>query len=298
MNERLAFFCDRDTAPGHLRTWTDAGETGETLYQVWCRAALADPGPDAAGPAADPAGLAARVAAAGGGIIAVTRPTGTGAALRVATIPAAGYDPAAELLVLRPGQSPAWTPGNGAAIPADPGTFVLAPATRADQSTLRAFLDQLERLPDDYRSLLLNVLRRPGIEGALWRLERRLERLHGDPTPATTDDHEARPLGPRLAQAWPWVLTGLLVLNLLAVLGSAWWVKGSTGDAAPPEEVGHQPGASPPGAGGTWIAPAPPRPDWSSCGPPWFCEVPLAPGPSRSMGRSPPGAAAAHGGKR
>jgi len=276
MNERLAFFCDRDAAPGHLCTWVGTHGDADTLYQVWSRAPFPDPGADPDPDGASPA--RARLAAAGGGLIAATRQSAAGPELRVETVPGADYDPATELVLLSPGETPQRLPLDGTALPLAPGTFVLLPATRADQANLHTFLAHLERLPDDYRGLLLNVLRRPGIEGALWQLEARLARLQGDPPPGLSAAADQAP-GPRLARAWPWTLAGLLLLNLLAVLGSAWWLKGGTSEGTARQvETGDAPTAPWRAPGGALQTP-PPGLDRSWCGPPWFCGAPLAPGP-------------------
>ncbi|WP_295444213.1 hypothetical protein [uncultured Thiodictyon sp.] len=270
MNERLAFFCNRDTAPCHLYTWARPHADGDTLYQVYCRGALTDPWPPADGPAIDLETIRARVTAAAGGLIAATRLAGAGTQLRLATIPATGYDPASQLLLLRPGLEPEWQPIGPDAIDLGPGAFVLLPAIRADQSNLQALLEHLERLPSDYRALLLNVLRRPGIEGALWRLERRLAHLTGQ-------QDQAPPVGGNLG--WPWVLAPLLVLNLLATLGSVCWTKPSPGIATAPPTYSFERVRYPL-----------PVPNWAGCGPPWFCQAPLAPGRLKPGGGALPAA--------
>jgi len=234
MNERLAFFCDRDTAPCHLYTWAHMEGENEALYQVYSRLPLDDPGLDAKGRVDSVAAIKPRVATAGGGLIAATRQVGTTTELRVETVPAAGYDPATDLLVLRPGEGPAWEGISSAAIGLGPGAFILLPGTRTDQSNLQGFLDHLNRLPGDYRTLLLNVLRRPGIEGALWRLERRLDRLAGAPVPAAAPEDRHQAQTQQFPGAWPWLLTSLLVLNLIAVVASTWWLKGAQEQSVPP----------------------------------------------------------------
>ncbi|WP_295383988.1 hypothetical protein [uncultured Thiodictyon sp.] len=261
MNERLAFFCNRDTASCHLYTWTHTDGGGETLYQVYCRGALHRAATDAL--AIEIETIRPWIDAADGGLIAETRLVGAALQLRVETIPAPGYDPATELLVLRPGQEPARQPLGPDPLDLAPGAFVLLPATRADQSNLAALVEHLDRLPGDYRALLLNVLRRPGIEGALWRLEGRLDRLTATGVDSGTEPQRTPP-APAAAR-WHWLLAGLLILNLLTTLAAAWWTKPSPDTPAPaPSDCGARR--------------LPPAPDWSGCGPPWFCQTPLAPG--------------------
>ena len=277
MNERLAFFCNRDTASCHLYTWAGADEAegqGETRYQVFCRAAVDSTPPDADGPALDLATIRTWVAVAAGGLIAETRPVGIDTQLRVLAMPAAGYVPATRLLLLRPGLEPQWQPiGDDPSrldpIRLTPGAFVLLPATDADQADLQALLTQLERLPGDYRDLLLNVLRRPGLEGALRRLEPQLARLvdqldQRSPGATGADWHQTPPSS---AGRWPWVLAGLLVLNLVGTLGTGWWGGRPSADST---------GAAPSHSFERLLTPVPGA-DWLWCGPPWFCREPLAP---------------------
>ena len=136
------------------------------------------------------------------------------------------------MLLLNPGQEPEPLRFDGQDIRLAPGAFVLLPATREDQSTLLAFLEHLHRLPGDYRSLLLNVLRRPGIEAAIGRLEQRLDRLDRQLTPAAVNEETRPPSGP-MDGGWPWLLAGLLVLNLLGVAVAAFWIKGSLNQPGP-----------------------------------------------------------------
>lgn len=239
MNERLAYFCDRAALTSHLYTWAGAGASAECLYQVYCRAALTDPWPMADGDAVDLEAVRERVAAVGGGLVARTERVRDRTELHLETVPGTGYEPATELLLLSPDLDPERLPLGGEAIALKPGAFVLVPATAEDQAHLRGLLEHLYRLPGDYRSLLLNVLRRPGIEAAMRRLERRLERLRGQ-LPLTTTDVRTEPaLAPRIGGPWPWVATGMLVLNLAAVLGSAVWLKepAKTPDCRPEDVV-------------------------------------------------------------
>jgi len=227
MNERLAYFCDRATAPCHLYAWPGPDGAGTSLYQVFCRAPL-----DANGSAVDLETLRQCVTAAGGGLIAQTRQTETTTELRVAVIPGDGYAPSTHVLLLNPGAEPELLPLDHRALTLAPGAFVLVPANRTDQSTLGAFLEHLHRLPGDYRGLLLNVLRRPGLEATMGRLEHRLDRLDRLLAPATATVPEGSTPTHRFADRWPWLLAGLLVLNLLGVVGL--WVKITTDQAAAP----------------------------------------------------------------
>jgi len=232
MNERLAYFCDRATAPCHLYAWPGTDEAGTSLYQVFCRAPLDVSRLDGKESAVDRETLRQCVAAAGGGLIAQTRQTDTATELRVAVIPGDGYAPSTHVLLLNPGAEPEPLPLDDRALTLAPGAFVLLPATRADQSTLGTFLEHLHRLPGDYRGLLLNVLRRPGIEATMGRLEHRLDRLDRLSAPAAAIVAEGGTPRPRFADRWPWLLAGLLALNLIGVIGL--WVKISTDQAAPP----------------------------------------------------------------
>ena len=232
MNQRLAYFCDRATAPCHLYAWPGTDGAGTSLYQVFCRAPLDASRLDGNGSAIDSETLRQCVAAAGGGLIAQTRQTDTTTELRVAVIPGDGYAPSTHLLLLDPGAEPEPLPLDDRTLTLAPGTFVLLPATRTDQSTLGTFLEHLHRLPGDYRGLLLNVLRRPGIEATMGRLEHRLDRLDRLPAPAAATVPEDRTPKYRFADRWPWLLAGLLVLNLFGVIGL--WVKITTDQAAPP----------------------------------------------------------------
>ena len=225
MNERLAYFCDRAAPTSHLYTWSGEDTSAECLYQVYCRAALDDPWPLGDGDAVDLDALRQRIAAAGGGLVARTERTRDRTELHLERVPGTGYEPATELLLLSPDRDPERLPLGGEAIALKPGAFVLLPATAEDQTHLHGLLEHLYRLPGDYRALLLNVLRRPGIEAAMRRLERSLERLQGQ-LPLTATDARTEPApAPRIGGPWPWVATGLLVLNLAAVLGSAVWLK-------------------------------------------------------------------------
>ncbi len=232
MNERLAYFCDRATAPCHLYAWPGTDEAGTSLYQVFCRAPLDKFRLDGNGSQMDIEILRQCVAAAGGGLIAQTRPTDTATELRVAVIPGDGYTPATHLLLLNPGAEPEPLPLDDRTLTLAPGAFVLLPATRTDQSSLGTFLEHLHRLPGDYRGLLLNVLRRPGIEATMGRLEHRLDRLDRLLAPAAAIVPQNSTPGSRFADRWPWLPAGLLVLNLLGVIGL--WVKITTDQAAPP----------------------------------------------------------------
>ena len=232
MNEQLTFFCDRAADHRHLYAWAGADEAGECLYQVYCRAALDGAGPDPAGPGSDLDRLRRRLAAAGGGLIAQTSRDSDLTSPRVESVPGAGYDPATELLLLNPGQEPEPMPFRDRDIALIPGAFVLLPATRADQSTLLKFLDHLHRLPGDYRGLMFNVLRRPGIEATMGRLEQRLDLLDRRLTPAVALIGETKGPAAPIGGRWPWLLAGLLVLNLLGILATALWLKGSLGSAA------------------------------------------------------------------
>lgn len=230
MNERLAFYCDRTAARCHLYTWQGTDGAGDRLFQLWCKGAIEAPSLDDPGQTAWPTDLRPRVAAAGGGLIVETRrgetrPVGVSTELRIGIIPAADFSPATGLLLLHPGQAPEWAPIGKDPLQLGPGGFVLLPATSDDQSDLQGLLDHLERMPGDYRDLVLNVLRRPGIEGALWQLEGRLGRI-ADQLNGTNDAVQGPTPGPpsRPTDRWPWVLAGLLTLNLLTVLGSTWWI--------------------------------------------------------------------------
>jgi hypothetical protein len=73
------------------------------------------------------------------------------------------------------------------------------------------------------------------------------------------------------------VLVGLLVLNLLATLGAVWWAKPSPGGATSPSTYAFERMRAP------LLGP-----DWARCGPPWFCQAPLAPGRLKSGGGARP----------
>ena len=195
MNERLTFFCDRATEHGQLYARESPDETEATLFQVYCRSALDDGWLASLGSVGDLESMRPHMAASGGGLIAQTSQTGTETHLRVEAVPGAGYDPATELLLLNPGQEPEPLRFGAQDIRLAPGAFVLLPATREDQSTLLAFLDHLHRLPGDYRGLLLNVLRRPGIEAAIGRLEQRLDRLDRQLSPGGGQGGDQAPFG-------------------------------------------------------------------------------------------------------
>ncbi|WP_295588280.1 hypothetical protein [uncultured Lamprocystis sp.] len=231
MNERLAYFCDRATAHCHLYAWPGTDGAGASLYQVFCRAPLDTSRLDPNGSTVDSETLRQCVAAAGGGLIAQTRQTDTTTELRVAVIPGDGYAPSTQFLLLNPGAEPTPLPLDNRALALASGTFVLLPATRTDQSILGTFLEHLYRLPGDYRGLLLNVLRRPGIEATMGRLEHRLDRLDRLlAAPAATVPEGGAPH--RFADRWSWLLASLLVLNLLGVISL--WVKITTDQAAAP----------------------------------------------------------------
>jgi hypothetical protein len=237
MNERLTYFCERATGHCHLYAWTGSGATHDgaangpeaSLYQVFCRTPLNDSWPDTSAGAGDLEAVRRRVAAAGGGLIAQTSRTADRTILRVESVPGSGYDPATDLLLLNPGREPEPLPLPERAITLAPGAFVLLPATRTDQSSLLAFVDQLHRLPGDYRGLLLNVLRRPGIEATIGRLEQRLDLLDRRLAPAAALAGEATAPAASNRDRWPWLLAGLLVLNLLGSLAAALWLKGALG---------------------------------------------------------------------
>jgi hypothetical protein len=262
MNERLSFFCDRSAAHCHLYAWTEADAGSETLVQVWCRTALDETGPAAQG-AGSHGNLRHQVAHGGGGLIARTRHTGDLIELHCEAVAADGYQPPSELLLLRPGREPESLPFADHAVTLDTGAYVLLPASRADQSLLGGLLEHLHRLPGDYRDLLLNVLRRPGLEAAMARLQQRLDRPDLGAAPRAAGGPPGGIPGAGLGHRWPWVLAGLLVLNLLGIAGL--WFK-SAGPAAGgrldsrfevPLDLKPWPGlASPPTAPATTALPA------------------------------------------
>ncbi|HYN78456.1 MAG TPA: hypothetical protein VES73_11755 [Lamprocystis sp. (in: g-proteobacteria)] len=249
MNERLTYFCDRTTGHCELYTALGADEAAASLYQVSCRSALGDSWLDSTGRVGDLGALRQGVAAAGGGLVARTSQTGTETHLHVESVPGTDYQPSSELLLLSPGLEPAPVPFAGRDIRLPAGAFVLLPATRGDQATLLTFLGHLHRLPGDYRGLVLNVLRRPGIEATIGRLEQRLDRLDRQLTPALVGTGEATTPAALIGGFWPWLLAGLLVLNLLGVVAAALWIKALAGQPGPPPvyqfEVPLDPPSSP-----------------------------------------------------
>jgi hypothetical protein len=260
MNERLVFYCDRSATAGSLYTWAEGEGAAHALVQVWCRMPLADivgttttgglapdpthigqtgdvpPARQMAGPAVDQGRqgerptLHSQIAAAGGGLIARTGAAGPPTSLRVETVPADGFVAADALLLLAPGMPPRWVPWTEAAIDLEPGAFVLLPATRADQSDLAIWLVHLERLPGDYRDLLLNCLRRPGLEAVIGRLGGRLDRLDEGLGRLGTSTALVPPPAARGGRPWPWLPTVLLLLNLAGVIGL--WLRAPRDDAA------------------------------------------------------------------
>jgi hypothetical protein len=245
MNERLVFFCDRDQRPCYLYRWGATEGSSSYLYQVYCRSALDTAPPGQPGQRIDLAVLADQVAAAGGGLVAETRQSGDLVVLRVQTVPAVGYEPAHGMVMLAPGQEPKPMPIDGRGITLATGELVLVPATGDDEANLAILIEHLKRLPGDYRGLILDVLRQPGLDGAMRRLTLRINELmerfgetsgevpeasgrgsqRGGPlTPGTdtTDPSRTRKATPkvRMGGFWPWLLAGLLILNLAGLAAS------------------------------------------------------------------------------
>jgi hypothetical protein len=253
MNERLVFFCDRDQRPCYLYRWGATEGGSSYLYQVYCRSALDTAPPGQPGQRIDLAILAEQVAAAGGGLVAETRQSGDLVVLRVQTVPTAGYEPAHGMVMLAPGHEPKPMPIDGRGITLATGELVLVPSTSDDEANLAALIEHLKRLPGDYRGLVLDVLRQPGIDGVMRRLTLRinelLERLgktpaegpqasghasqRGGPFTAVTETMDTRlPQGAtpkaRIGGFWPWLLAGLLVLNLAGLAAGVWRLPGAT----------------------------------------------------------------------
>ncbi len=234
MNERLGLFCDRASPDCHLSTWSESDLDGERLFQVYCRGALEDPWPQRDGGVLDTATLSQRISTAGGGLIAMTAETGDTTGLQVDRVPGPDYEPATEMLLLTPDREPRLLAIGADRLSLEPGAFVLLPATRADQASLKGLLEHLGRLPGDYGSLLLQVLRRPGIESAMRRLEQRIDRLDTSSFRTVLSAGEGRTAAVHIGGRWPWLLAGLLVLNLAAVVGSALRAGHPQATAVPP----------------------------------------------------------------
>lgn len=253
MNERLVFFCDRDQRPCYLYRWGATEGGSSYLYQVYCKAVLEHSPPAQSEQKLNLAGLADQVAAAGGGLVAETQQTGDMMVLSVQIIPAAGYQTPKSMVVLAPGQDPKQAPIEGRGMTLTAGELALVPATADDEANLAALIKHLERLPGDYRRLVLDVLRQPGIDGTMRRLTLRinelLERL-GEmpaegPEASGQNSRHTEPLAQELVKKnwmhakgeiptariegfWPRLLAGLVILNLAGLAAGAWLLPGKT----------------------------------------------------------------------
>ncbi len=251
MNERLVFFCDRERRPCYFYRWGVIEGGTSYLYQVYCRSALDETLSAQPGQKIDLMVLVRQVAAAGGGLVAETRHTGDHVVVSIQRAPAADFEPAQGMMMLAPGQEPKPVPIDGCSMMLTTGGLALVPATAADEANLTALIKHLERLPGDYRGLVLDVLRQPSIDGAMRRLTLRINELSerlgqasADRSPALDDkgpsglaiapraDATGRgrdaATGARIGGFWPWLLTGLLILNLGGLAAGAWHLPGNT----------------------------------------------------------------------
>jgi hypothetical protein len=253
MNERIVFFYDRDRRSGcvYRRGAVKAGS--RYLYQVYSRLPLDEAQLEPSDEGIDAAHLAALVAAAGGGLIAETRQTGDLVALHVQSIPAEGYERPNGMLMLAPGQEPKPIQIGDRGVTLIAGELAVVPATADDEANLAALIKHLEQLPGDYRGLVFDVLRQPGIDGAMRRLTLRIDELlerlgkapaHGVDVPGPVQQHEqtavsgvgaidraaAREnrLGATIGGFWPWLLAVLLLINLAGLAAGTWLLPAAT----------------------------------------------------------------------
>ena len=222
MNKRLTFFFDRaegDGTGGQVYSLVGRHDNGEILHQVFARSPIDTEGLVTADGGIDHESLTARLQAAGGGLVVEVFGSPDGDRLQPTVAAAAGYATASQMLVLRSGGEPDWVPAAGQAVTLADGDFVLMPTTAQEQTQLIDLVAQLGRLPGDYRALLLNVLRRPGLEAAMQRLEQRLDEL----APNQAQSHVPAQASAEPARVvvksgwWPWLLGLLLLLNLAGV---------------------------------------------------------------------------------
>lgn len=177
MTSTLVLFCDRSAGSREPSVIHDrSGGTSCTYHRYASRDIdwqLLDG--DSKTPRIDAAQHA--LEGAGGGLIAMVSESSTGRTAGLRFVSGEAYQPPTEGLRLRAGTPPEFFELDQQDHPLAHDERWVIPADQELQTTLRQFVEHLEKLPGDYATLFLNLLRRPGLEVGMHRLERAMRDL-------------------------------------------------------------------------------------------------------------------------
>jgi len=245
MNKRIAFFCDRANPLCHLTSFSRLDQDRQQLFQVYTRGPVDESALGSGQPESLFVNLGEAVRKAGGGVLAAVSAAGAEEHIRIETVPASDYEPPTQGIRLRPGEPPEPFVINPSVRSVSADEFILLPVNRGEQDVLIKFIEDLGHLPGDYRTLIVNTLRRPGIEVAMRRLEKRLDSLEGR---LPQHGKSGRRSTTRLWGLWGALVSLLLVLNLAAVAdlwskyGSSWRGSGPASEQSAADAGGAKSG--------------------------------------------------------
>lgn len=230
MHERVTLFYRRHqgAAEPRLLPITFDGRPGRAL--LWpCHAPADSPRSRAQGPkgqrATDPSveELERQLSEAGGGLLVAGSldPAAEGW-LRIAVVLGSGWQPAQQLLSIRPGRSPAARPLADGLLPLAPGEHWIVPVDRAAEEQLASLRQGLGCLPREVSALIFETIAQPSLDYRLSVLEERAGMVplsaSGDAAPASEPSPRWRRwLGDPMRKA---ALAAALLLGL--GVGFAW----------------------------------------------------------------------------
>ena len=171
-----------------------------------------------------------RLGEAGGGLIAVSRPTPEGMAVAISCAAGNGYAPPAEMLLLPSVGAPQFVALGEIVLAA--GARLILPTSQVAEAELRQLRQVLRGLPPDLESLMLDVLRRPSLEDRMDRIEQDLAALQGH------RDRSAKGVGTTRREK---ILIAVCSALLLTTLALAWF---RWGDPAFVQRQGSRGGAA------------------------------------------------------